>query len=94
VMLTFERRAVGVRRSAGCRPAPHGRLPRGTPRCVRWVKVRGSLHRSAGAGAWSMRFGGWIGRQPLASGRYRVRALPTGRDGRHGIARRAGFTVR
>jgi hypothetical protein len=94
VTLTFERRVLGVRRSDGCRPAPRGRLPRGTPRCFRWVTVRGSLRQSAGRGGRSVRFGGWVGRRALAPGRFRVRALPTGRDGRRGVARRAGFALR
>jgi hypothetical protein len=59
-----------------------------------WVRVRGSLHQSARQGSNTMRFGGWLGRRALARGRYRLRALPTGLDGRHGIARRAGFSVR
>jgi hypothetical protein len=94
VMLTFQRRKVGVRRADGCRPAPRGRLPHGTPRCALWVTLRGSLHQSAGAGRRSVRFGGWLGRRPLGHGRYRVRAVAVGSDGRRGVARRAGFSVR
>jgi hypothetical protein len=94
VMLTFQRRASGVRRSNGCRPAPRRRLPRGTPRCVRWVKVRGSLHQSRPAGSGAVRFGGWVGRRRLAPGRYRVRAVALGSNRMRSIARTAGFSVR
>jgi hypothetical protein len=94
VMLTFQRRTIGVRRSNGCKPAPPRRLPRGTPRCVRWVKVPGSLHQSRPAGTTSVRFGGWVGRRRLALGRYRVRAVALGANRMRSKARTAGFSVR
>jgi hypothetical protein len=94
-MLTFQRKTIGVKRYDGsCKPRPHRHLPKGTPRCARWVKVRGSLHQSRRAGTTAVRFGGWVGRRKLARARYRVRALATGSDGVRGTVRTAGFTVR
>jgi hypothetical protein len=94
VMLTFQRKTIGVKRQAGCKPRPRRHLPPGTPRCVRWVKIRGSLHQSRPAGAAKLRFGGWVGRRKLARGRYRVHAVATGTNRLRGIARNAGFSVR
>jgi hypothetical protein len=94
VTLTFQRGVIGVRRANGCRPRPRGRIPHGTPRCVRWVSVRGSLHQSRPAGTTSVRFGGWLGRRALARGRYRVIAAATGSNRVKATPRRAGFALR
>ncbi len=95
VMLTFQRKTIGVKRSDGrCHARPRRHLRHGTPRCVRWVTVRGSLHQSRRAGATAVRFGGWLGRHQLARGRYRVRATARGTGGMRATPRRAGFTLR
>ncbi|MEA2458712.1 MAG: hypothetical protein QOC95_1684, partial [Thermoleophilaceae bacterium] len=86
--LTFQRRAVGVRRARACRRPGSGGIARHARRCARWMAVRGSL-RVAAAGSGRVRFGGWIGSRPLPSGSYRVRAVPAG-----GRARLARFVLR
>jgi hypothetical protein len=61
---------------------------------ARWVKVRGALKQVAETGRFSLPFGGWIGRRPLARGSYRVKLVPRGDDARLGTARYARFTIR
>jgi hypothetical protein len=94
VTLRFERAKLGVRRKDGCHSAPRRRLPAGTPRCVRWAPVRGSLHGTHARGRASVRFAGWLGRRPLARGRYRVAASPRASDGKRGRTAHAGFRIR
>jgi len=94
VALTFERKTLGMRVGPACRPVPRAGLPRRARKCTRWVKVPGSLKQVAESGKFALRFGGWIGRRPLARGTYRVKALPRGDDARLGAARHATFIVR
>jgi len=94
VTLTFERKTLGMRVGSACRALPRAGLPRRAKRCTRWVKVSGSLKQVAETGKFALRFGGWIGRRPLARGTYRLRAVPLGDDGRLGPARHATFTLR
>ena len=94
VTITFERKTTGIRVGPACRPLPHGGLPRRARKCTRWANVGGSLKQVAESGVTSLRFGGWIGRRPLARGTYRLTAVPRGDDARLGAARHAALTVR
>ena len=94
VTLTFERKAPGMKVGTACRPLPRRGLPRGARRCSRWAKAGRSLKQVTEPGKFALRFGGWIGRRPLARGTYRLRAVPLGDDGRAGPARHAVFKIR
>jgi hypothetical protein len=83
-----------MRVGRACRSLPRAGLPRGARKCTRWVKASGSLTQVAESGKFALRFGGWIGRRPLARGSYRVTAVPRGDDARVGKARHATFTLR
>lgn len=81
----------GRRRGARC--VKQSRKTRAGAACVRWVSVRGSFKRSAGAGPASFRFAGRIGGRRLAPGRYRLIAAPRDALGTGGAVKRAGFRV-
>jgi hypothetical protein len=94
VRLTFQRAAIGFRDGAKCRRAPKRGIPRGKKRCLRWPAVPGTLRQAAAAGTTRVRFGGWIGKRPLALGRYRVRAAADGAAAAAAVPRLAGFRIR
>jgi hypothetical protein len=94
VTLTFARAITGMQVGTKCRTAPSRGVPRGRKRCTRWVDVPGSLTQIAPAGSSRVRFGGWIGKQSLASGRYRVSAQPLETGGPAAVARVTGFRIR
>ena len=93
VTLTFAQARRGMLVGTRCKTPPRRGIPRGRRRCTRWVGVPGVLIRQAQAGAAKLRFGGWVGRRPLARGRYRVQALPSD-GGPAAQPQRAGFRVR
>jgi hypothetical protein len=94
VTLTFRRAVTGMLVGTRCKTAPRRGIPRGRKRCTRWLDVPESLTRQAPAGASKLRFGGWIGKRALPSGRYRVQALPVEPSGPASVLRVAGFRIR
>lgn len=88
VRLTFHRAKSG--RRVGKRCAAPTRKTRGRKRCTRFVRVRGSITRTARAGTTTVRFSGRLRGRTLRPGRYRVIARVVAKDG---PTRRAGFRV-
>jgi hypothetical protein len=83
--LTVERAAAG--RRSGRRCVKPTRRNRNARRCTRYLKLRGSITRRAGAKS-TFRFRGRIGGRRLAAGRYRLVAV-VGRT----APKRASFTI-
>jgi hypothetical protein len=84
---TVERRSVGHRSGGRCRPG------RGARRCVRYVKLRGSLTRAGKKGAGSFRWNGRLRGKALKPGRYRLVAVATDAAGNHSKKVRAAFRI-
>jgi len=83
--LTVERRAAG--RRSGRRCVKPTRRNRNARKCTRYVKLRGSITRRAGAKS-IFKFRGRIGGRKLATGHYRLVAV-VGKT----APRRASFTI-
>jgi Divergent InlB B-repeat domain len=85
-------RAAGGRRVAGRCVRPTS-ANSGRPRCIRWVRMRGSFSRAALAGANALRFTGRLAGRRLATGLYRLVADATDAAGNRSVVRRASFRI-
>jgi subtilisin family serine protease len=74
-----------------CATSAHGRPRAGGRRCTRYVKVGSFAHQDR-AGRNSFRFSGRIDGRKLASGRYRLQAVPAS-GGRAGVGRVVVFRI-
>ena len=90
VRFTIQRRLVGRRVRAQCRPKTRRNSSR--PKCVRLKRVY-AFTVAGRAGANSTRFSGKVRGRRLPAGRYRVTAVATDPAGGRSLARKAAFRI-
>ena len=91
VTFRVRRKNIGRRVAGRCRATT--RLNRNRPRCVRWVRVRGSFAVTRRAGARSFVFRGRIGGRRLRLGVYRLAGRARDDAGNASPVKRVSFRV-